>query len=64
VSGPTECATPDRAYAYHKRESQPVAWLDRSRQRGNMRRLWRQLDYGAIGGLFLLAGLLALIIWH
>jgi hypothetical protein len=26
--------------------------------------LWRQLDYGAIGGLFLLAGLLALIIWH
>jgi hypothetical protein len=29
-----------------------------------MRRLWRQLDYGVIGGLFVLAGLVALIIWH
>jgi hypothetical protein len=36
----------------------------RAGKRGNMRRLWRQLDYGAIGGLFVLAGLLALIIWH
>ena len=36
----------------------------RARKRGNMRRLWRQLDYGTIGGLFVLAGMLALIIWH
>ena len=36
----------------------------RAGKRGHMRRLWRQLDYGVIGGLFVLAGLVALIIWH